>query len=78
MVITFARESSIGFKAWRLRRAQFLSQQELAAKAGVPLEEVDLFENNLPVPLDTRRKVLKELLYMKSEKESQNLSLVRS
>ena len=65
-VITFTRESSIGFKAWRLRRAQLLSQQDLAIKAGVPLEEVNLFENNLPVPLDTKRRILKELFYMKS------------
>ena len=70
MVITFARESSIGFKAWRLRRAQLLSQQELADMAGVPLEEVDLLENNLPVPMDTKRRLLKELLYMKSGKSA--------
>lgn len=78
MVITFARESSIGFKAWRLRRAQLLSQQELANKAGVPLEEVDLFENNLPVPLDTRRRLLKELLHMKSEKTEDNQAIIRT
>ncbi len=66
MVITIARESSIGFKAWKLRRARLITQQELADMVGVSSEEVNLFENNLPVPLDTRRRLLKELLSLKS------------
>jgi len=66
MVITIARGASIGFKAWKLRRARLITQQELADMVGVSLEEVDLFENNLPVTLDTRRRLLKELLSLKS------------
>jgi transcriptional regulator with XRE-family HTH domain len=41
--------------------ALHLTQQELANMAGVSLEEIDLFEHNLPVRLDARRKLLKEL-----------------
>jgi len=65
---TSARESSIGFKARKLRIAQLLTQQELANMAGVSPEEVDLFEHNQPVPLDSRRKILKELWARKVSK----------
>ncbi len=61
-VLTFARESSIGFKVKRLRISKLLTQQELANMAGISVEKVDLFEHNLPLPLDTRRKILRELL----------------
>ncbi len=65
---TLARESSIGFKAKRLRISQRLTQRELANLAGVSLEEVDLFEHNLPIPLDSKRKILKELWAKKAGK----------
>lgn len=67
-VTTLARESSIGFKVRRLRISQLLTQQELANMAGVSLEEVDLFEHNLPLPLDAKRKILKKLLSIKARK----------
>ena len=67
-VLTFARESSIGFKAARTRISIQLTQQELADMAGVSLEEVDLFEHNLPVPLDARRRILKALWARKAKK----------
>ena len=78
MVITFTRESSIWFKPWIMRRSQLSSQQELANKAGVSLEEVDLFENNLSVPFDTRCRRLKELLYTESEKSGENRIMLRT
>jgi transcriptional regulator with XRE-family HTH domain len=56
-----ARESSIGTSARKLRAAQHLTQQELAEAVGVSQKEVYLFEHNLPVPLDIKRRVLKEL-----------------
>ena len=37
-VLTLARESSIGFKARRLRISQLLTQRQLAKMAGVSLE----------------------------------------
>ena len=67
-VLTFARESSIGFKVKRLRISKLLTQQELANMAGISVEKVDLFEHNLPLPLDTRRKILRELLAQRASK----------
>jgi transcriptional regulator with XRE-family HTH domain len=67
-VPALALGSKIGFKARRLRINECLSRQELADMAGVSLEEVDLFEHNLPVPLDARRKILREL-WAKKNKE---------
>jgi len=67
-VVTSARESSIGFKARRLRITQRLTKRALADMAGVSPEEVDLFEHNLPVPLDARRRILKELWAGKAKK----------
>jgi DNA-binding transcriptional regulator YiaG len=60
-VLTFTRESLLGFKARRLRLAENISQQEVADRAGVPVESVDLFEHNLPLPLDFRRRILQVL-----------------
>jgi transcriptional regulator with XRE-family HTH domain len=60
-VLSIDQETSLGLKAKRLRLALMLTQHDLAAMAGVPLEEVDLFEQGLPVQLDTRRKLLREL-----------------
>ena len=60
-VLSFTRESMLGFKARKLRIAEGLTQQEVADMAGVPLGSVDLFEHNLPVLLDHKRRVLKVL-----------------
>jgi transcriptional regulator with XRE-family HTH domain len=60
-VITFARESSIGPWARSVRMALKLTQQELAQIAGVAQEDVDLLEQNLPVRLDAKRKLVREL-----------------
>ena len=60
-VLTFGQETSPGFKTRRLRVLLGLTQQELAGMAGVSLDEVCLFEHNLPVRLDAKRKLLKEL-----------------
>ena len=63
---------SAGQKARRLRIANLLTQQELSELAGVPLEHVDLLERNLPVPLDSRRRIHKELWSIQAR--SQNAS----
>jgi transcriptional regulator with XRE-family HTH domain len=59
--LSFALKMSPGLKAKRIRISKLLTQQELAEMAGVSREEVDLFEKNLPVTLDTRRRILKNL-----------------
>ncbi len=53
--------SALGTMARRLRIAQLLTQQELAAIAGVSPEEVNSLEHNLPLCLDAKRKLLREL-----------------
>ena len=60
-VLTFTRESLLGFKARKLRIAENITQQEVADKAGVTVESVDLFEHNLPTTLDCRRRILQVL-----------------
>jgi transcriptional regulator with XRE-family HTH domain len=60
-VLSFTRESMLGFKSRKLRIAENISQQEVADKAGVPVASVDLFEHNLPLPLDFKRRILQVL-----------------
>ena len=60
-VLTFGRETSLGSKARSLRLSLGLTRRELADVAGVTIEEVDLFEHNLPVRLDAKRGLLREL-----------------
>lgn len=60
-VLTFTRESLLGFKARKLRLAEHITQRELADMAGVSVEAVDLFEHNLPLPLDYKRRILRVL-----------------
>jgi transcriptional regulator with XRE-family HTH domain len=65
-VLTFTRESKLGFKARRLRIAEHITQRELAEMAGVTVEAVDLFEHNLPLPLDFKRRILRVLYSRKT------------
>ena len=69
-VPTFTQESSPGFKARKLRVSSLMTQQELADMAGVSQEEVNLFERDLPLPLDSKRKILKELWARKARIKS--------
>jgi transcriptional regulator with XRE-family HTH domain len=59
--ITFMPESLVGDWARSVRKALKLTQQELADITGVSKEDVDSFENNLPIKVDSRRKLVKEL-----------------
>jgi hypothetical protein len=60
-VLSIAPETSLGLQAKRLRLASMLTKDALAAIADVPVVEVDLFEHNLPVRVDTKRRLLREL-----------------
>jgi transcriptional regulator with XRE-family HTH domain len=73
-VLTFTRESLLGFKARKLRISLHISQQELADMAGVSLEAVDLFEHNLPLALDLKRRILRELWAKKSRSDAQSIT----
>jgi transcriptional regulator with XRE-family HTH domain len=64
---SIAQKPWIGLEAKRLRQALLLTQHELAAIAGVTLEEVDLFEQGLPVELDVKLKILREVLVKKAK-----------
>ena len=59
---------TLGQQARRLRIASLLTQQKLAYLAGVPRAHIDLFERSFPVPLDSKRKILKILWAKKTEK----------
>ena len=65
---SLAPKTTPGFQVQRLRITGLLSRQELADQAGVPLEHVDLFEQDLPLPLDSKRKMLKTLWAIKIKK----------
>ena len=67
-VLTLDQEKSLGFKAKKIRVFLGLKRHELAKLAGVSLEEVGLFEHNLPVQLDVKRKLIRELLARKALK----------
>jgi len=65
---TLISSSSMGLKAKRLRISSLLTQSELADLAGVPQEHVDLLERDLPLPLDSKRRILRELWAKKIRK----------
>ena len=73
-VLSFTRESQLGFKARKLRIAQHLTQRKLAEMAGVTKEAVDLFEHNLPLPLDNKRRILRELWAKKSRSDAHGIT----
>jgi transcriptional regulator with XRE-family HTH domain len=54
-------KGTTGEKARQRRVAGLLTRQQVADLAGVPVEHVNLFERDLPVPLDSKRRILKEL-----------------
>jgi transcriptional regulator with XRE-family HTH domain len=63
-----SERSTIGSEARRLRIACLLTQQNLADLAGIPREHVDLLEHNYPVPLDSKRRIFRELWAIKTKK----------
>ena len=60
-VLTFEQNTKLGYKVRSLRISLGLTQSELADAVGVTLDEVDLFEHDLPVRLDVKRRLLREL-----------------
>ena len=67
-VLSADQTLSFGFKARRLRVSQLLTQRELANIAGTSQEDVSLLEHDLPVRLDAKRKLLRELWARKAGK----------
>jgi transcriptional regulator with XRE-family HTH domain len=60
-LLSIDQKPSLGLEAKRIRLTLPLTQHELAKIAGISLEEVDLFEHNLPVQVDVKLKILREL-----------------
>ena len=67
VALSIAQKPWIGLEAKRLRQTLSLTQHELAAIAGVTLEEVDLFERGLPMRLDVKLKILREVWLRRAE-----------
>jgi hypothetical protein len=65
---TLAERSTFGSEAKHLRIACFLTQQKVADMAGIPREQVKLLEHNYPVPLDSKRRIFRELWALKTKK----------
>ena len=68
--LTSVGESSIGTKARSLRISLQCTRQQLADSVGVSEYDVYLFEHDLPVPLDIKRRLLQKLDAAKSARES--------
>jgi transcriptional regulator with XRE-family HTH domain len=62
------QETKSGSDARKLRVSLHISRRELADAAGISEQTLNLFEHNLPVTLDSRRRVLKELWAKKNGK----------
>jgi DNA-binding XRE family transcriptional regulator len=62
------QEPSLAAQAKKLRLSCLLTQEELAQAAGVSREEVNRLEQGLPLILNSKRKILKELWARKAEK----------
>jgi transcriptional regulator with XRE-family HTH domain len=60
------KRERFGSMARRVRISLHLTQRELAEMTGVSREAVYLFEHNLPVYLDARRRILKQLWAIKA------------
>ncbi len=63
-----SEKSTPGAAARRLRVSNLLTRQELADLSGVPVEHVDLLEHGYPVPLDSRRRIYRELWANKNKR----------
>jgi transcriptional regulator with XRE-family HTH domain len=61
VTLSQVKTKSMGISARKVRLALGLSQQQLAILTGLPREAIYQFEHNLPVCLDARRIILKEL-----------------
>ena len=54
-------QKTLGSECRKLRMSLHLTQQELAHVAGVPLKEIRLLEQNLPLPLGRKIIIIRKL-----------------
>ena len=67
-VLSVSQESSLGFEIRKLRVSRRLTRKELANMAQVSQKDISLLEHNLPVQLDVKRRLFKELWASKASK----------
>ena len=60
--------ATLGSRTRKLRLSLGVTQQELAGLSGVSKESISSFEHNLPIILDARRRILKELWAIKANR----------
>jgi transcriptional regulator with XRE-family HTH domain len=61
--------NTLGDSARKVRLALGLSQQQLADMTGITKDAVYQYEHSLPVTLDSRRRILKELWAIKTARQ---------
>jgi hypothetical protein len=66
--LSLTEKTIFGSEARRLRADYLLTQQDVADMADVPRQHVDLLEHNYPVPLDSKRRIFRELWALKTKK----------
>jgi hypothetical protein len=70
VAINKIQTGTLGDSARKVRLALRLSQQQLGDMSGTSRDSVYQFEHHLPVCLDARRKILKELWAYKTAKHA--------
>jgi transcriptional regulator with XRE-family HTH domain len=64
-VLSIDQPRALGGMLRNIRRSLQLTRREVAKRFGVTTEEVNLFERDLPVRLETKIKILKQLYPIK-------------
>ena len=59
--LSINQKTSFGQMLKNIRTSLQLTQQEVSERFGVSVEDVDLFERDLPVRLGTKIKILRQL-----------------
>jgi len=65
LTATLVQAESLGTRARKVRLSLRITQHELSDLSGVSRNAISLFENNMPVTLDARRRIIKELWAIK-------------
>ena len=64
-VLSIDQPKALGGMLRNIRRSLQLTRREVAKRFGVTTEEVNLFERDLPVRLETKIKILRQLYPIK-------------
>ena len=67
--VKIGQQASFGQMLRNARTCLQLTQQQIAERFGVTVKEVDLFEHDLPLKLDIKLRILKQLYAAKARKQ---------